>query len=194
MLGFHAPSSGSILLDGKDLANLDLRAVRRQIGAVLQGSELLPSSILFNIVGTTQRTIEDAWVAARRACIADDLEQMPMKMHTMLSDRAITISGGQKQRILIARALVREPKLLIFDEATSALDNQTQAGVMKALLEMESTKICIAHRLSTVVHADLIVVMNKGTIVQQGTYESLMQEEGLFRTLVQSQLESDGNG
>jgi ABC-type bacteriocin/lantibiotic exporter with double-glycine peptidase domain len=191
ILGFHAPSSGSVLLDGKDLANLDLRSVRRQIGAVLQGSELLPSSILFNIVGTTKRTVDDAWVAARRACIADDIEQMPMKMFTALSDRAVTISGGQKQRILIARALVREPKLLIFDEATSALDNQTQAGVMDALQEMDCTKICIAHRLSTVVHADLIVVMNKGTIVQEGTFESLMSVEGLFRTLVESQLESD---
>jgi ABC-type bacteriocin/lantibiotic exporter with double-glycine peptidase domain len=191
MLGFHLPSSGSVLLDGKDLASLDLRSVRRQIGAVLQGSELLPSSILFNIVGTTKRTIDDAWLAARRACIAEDIEQMPMKMFTALSDRAVTISGGQKQRILIARALVREPKVLIFDEATSALDNKTQAGVMDALQKMDCTKICIAHRLSTVVHADHIVVMNKGTIVQQGTFESLMQKDGLFRTLVQSQLESD---
>jgi ATP-binding cassette subfamily C protein len=191
ILGFHAPSSGSILLDGKDLANLDLRSVRRQIGAVLQGSELLPSSILFNIVGTTKRTMDDAWVAARRACVADDIEQLPMKMFTMLSDRGVTISGGQKQRILIARALIREPKLLIFDEATSALDNKTQATVMDALREMECTKICIAHRLSTIVHADHIVVMNRGTIVQQGTFESLSREKGLFRTLVQTQLTSD---
>jgi ABC-type bacteriocin/lantibiotic exporter with double-glycine peptidase domain len=145
---------------------------------------------MFNIVGTSRRTMEDAWRAARRACIADDIEQMPMKMHTVLSDRAVTISGGQKQRILIARALVREPKLLIFDEATSALDNKTQAGVMQAIRDMECTKICIAHRLSTVVHADLIVVMNKGAIVQQGTYESLMRQEGLFRELVHSQLSS----
>jgi ATP-binding cassette subfamily C protein len=190
ILGFHAPTSGSVLIDGKDVANLDLRSLRRQIGAVLQGSELLPSSIMFNIVGTSRRTMEDAWRAARRACIAEDIEQMPMKMHTVLSDRAVTISGGQKQRILIARALVREPKLLIFDEATSALDNKTQAGVMQAIRDMECTKICIAHRLSTVVHADLIVVMNKGAIVQQGTYESLMRQEGLFRELVHSQLSS----
>jgi ATP-binding cassette subfamily C protein len=189
ILGFHAPTSGTVLLDGKDLASLDLRSVRRQVGAVLQGSELLPSSILFNIVGTTKRTIEDAWLAARRACIADDIEQMPMKMFTALSDRAVTISGGQKQRILIARALVREPKLLIFDEATSALDNKTQAGVMEALQKMDCTKICVAHRLSTVVSADHIVVMNKGAIVQEGTFTSLMREKGLFRTLVQSQIE-----
>ena len=189
ILGFYSPSSGSVLLDGKDLGSLDLRSVRRQIGAVLQGSELLPSSILFNIVGTTKKTLEDAWTAARRACIAEDIEQMPMKLWTALSDRAVTISGGQKQRILIARALVREPKLVIFDEATSALDNKTQAGVMAALREMDCTKICIAHRLSTVVHADRIVVMNKGAIVQQGTYDTLMSEEGLFRTLALSQLE-----
>jgi ATP-binding cassette subfamily C protein len=189
ILGFYAPSSGTVLLDGRDLRNLDLRSVRRQIGAVLQGSELLPSSIFFNIVGTTKKTMQDAWTAARRACIADDIEQMPMRMFTALSDRAVTISGGQKQRILIARALVREPKLVIFDEATSALDNKTQAGVMTALREMACTKICIAHRLSTVVHADRIIVMNKGTIVQEGTYDSLMREEGLFRTLAHSQLE-----
>ena len=191
VLGFYAPSSGSILLDGRDLESLDMRAVRRQIGAVLQGSELLPSSILFNIVGTTKKTLDDAWVAARRACIAEDIEKMPMKMWTTLSDRAVTISGGQKQRILIARALVREPKLLIFDEATSALDNKTQAGVMSAVRAMKCTKICIAHRLSTVIHADRIVVMNRGAIVQQGTYDSLMREPGLFRTLAETQLASE---
>jgi ATP-binding cassette subfamily C protein len=191
ILGFYAPTSGSVLLDGKDIAKLDLRAVRRQIGAVLQGSELLPSSILFNIVGTTSKTIDDAWTAARRACIAEDIEQMPMKMFTELSDRAITISGGQKQRILIARALVREPKLVIFDEATSALDNKTQASVMTALQDMDCTKICIAHRLSTIIRADHIIVMNKGTVVQEGTYESLMREDGLFRTLAEAQLASD---
>jgi ABC-type bacteriocin/lantibiotic exporter with double-glycine peptidase domain len=188
ILGFYAPTSGSVLLDGKDLASLDLRSVRRQIGAVLQGSELLPSSIRFNIVGTTNKTLEDAWIAARRACIADDIEQMPMKMFTVLSDRSVTISGGQKQRILIARALVREPKLVIFDEATSALDNKTQAGVMAALRELSCTKICIAHRLSTVVRADRILVMDKGRIVQEGTFDSLMQQEGLFRTLARAQL------
>ena len=191
MLGFYSPSSGSVLLDGKELDNLDLRSVRSQIGAVLQGSELLPSSILFNIVGTSKKTIDDAWLAARRACIADDIERMPMKMSTLLSDRAVTISGGQKQRILIARALVREPKLVIFDEATSALDNKTQAGVMDALRSIPCTKICIAHRLSTVVNADRIIVMEKGSIVQEGTFESLMREDGLFRRLAQSQLQAE---
>jgi ATP-binding cassette subfamily C protein len=115
-------------------------------------------------------------------------------MFTVLSDRAVTISGGQKQRILIARALVREPKILVLDEATSALDNKTQAGVMSALQQMSCTKICIAHRLSTVVHADHIVVMNKGAIVQQGTFDTLMQQDGLFRTLVQTQLQDEKHG
>jgi ABC-type bacteriocin/lantibiotic exporter with double-glycine peptidase domain len=168
-----------------------LRSVRSQIGAVLQGSELLPSSILFNIVGTTKKTMEDAWIAARRACIADDIEQMPMRMFTALSDRAITISGGQKQRILIARALVREPKIVIFDEATSALDSKTQAGVMAALRELDCTKICIAHRLSTIRHADRILVMSKGAIVQEGTFDTLIHEEGLFRELAHAQLGQD---
>jgi ATP-binding cassette subfamily C protein len=190
ILGFFAPSSGSVLFDGKDLECLDVRSVRRQIGAVLQGSELLPSTIHFNIVGTTGKTHEDAWLAARRACIAEDIEQMPMKMFTVLSDRSVTISGGQKQRILIARALVREPKVLIFDEATSALDNKTQAGVMSAIRDMRCTKICVAHRLSTIVQADRILVMDKGRIVQEGTFDSLMAEDGLFRTLARAQLEA----
>ncbi|HWL84920.1 MAG TPA: ATP-binding cassette domain-containing protein, partial [Polyangiaceae bacterium] len=121
--------------------------------------------------------------------IADDIEKMPMKMFTMLSDRAVTISGGQKQRILIARALVREPKLLIFDEATSALDNGTQAAVMAALEELDCTKICIAHRLSTVVRADRIIVMDKGAIVQQGKFDELVRRDGLFRTMALRQMD-----
>jgi len=189
ILGFYPPSSGSILLDGKELGSLDLRSVRSQMGAVLQGSELLPSSILFNIVGTSGKVMDDAWAAARRARIADDIEKMPMKMFTMLSDRAVTISGGQKQRILIARALVREPKLLIFDEATSALDNGTQAAVMAALEELDCTKICIAHRLSTVVRADRIIVMDKGAIVQQGKFDELVRRDGLFRTMALRQMD-----
>lgn len=193
LLGFYAPSSGSVLLDGKALESLDLRSVRSQIGAVLQGSELLPSSILFNIVGTSKKTMADAWLAARRACIADDIEQMPMKMSTLLSDRSVTISGGQKQRILIARALVREPKIVIFDEATSALDNKTQAGVMGALMSLECTKICVAHRLSTIVHADKVIVLDKGRIVQEGTFDSLMKERGMFRELVQTQIHAESS-
>jgi ABC-type bacteriocin/lantibiotic exporter with double-glycine peptidase domain len=194
LLGFYAPTSGSVLFDGKDIGSLDIRDVRRQTGAVLQGSELLPSSILFNIVGTSKKTIADAWEAARQACIADDIARMPMNMHTFLSDRSVTISGGQKQRILIARALVREPKLVIFDEATSALDNKTQAGVMAAVARLRATKIFIAHRLSTVVHADRIVVMEKGRIVQQGTYASLLREDGLFRRLAESQFANPSRG
>jgi ABC-type bacteriocin/lantibiotic exporter with double-glycine peptidase domain len=188
ILGFFAPTSGSVLLDGKDLANLDLRSVRRQIGAVLQGSELLPSSIHFNIVGTTKKTMEDAWLAAQRACIADDIEALPMKMFTVLSDRSVTISGGQKQRILIARALVREPKLLIFDEATSALDNNTQAIVSRSLESLQATRVVIAHRLSTIMQADRIYVLDKGSIVQSGTYHELIEQPGLFRELAKRQM------
>jgi ABC-type bacteriocin/lantibiotic exporter with double-glycine peptidase domain len=191
ILGFYPPSAGSVLLDGKDLSSLDLRSVRSQIGAVLQGSELLPSSILFNIVGTSGKGQAEAWAAAERACIADEINRMPMKLFTMLSDRAVTISGGQKQRILIARALVREPQIVIFDEATSALDNGTQSSVMAALEKLDCTKICIAHRLSTVVRADRIVVMDKGAIVQEGRFHDLIRADGLFRTMAMRQMESD---
>jgi ABC-type bacteriocin/lantibiotic exporter with double-glycine peptidase domain len=188
LLGFYPPTSGSVLFDGRDLASMDLRSVRSQIGAVLQGSELLPSSLLFNIIGTSKLTVEEAWVAARRACVADDIERMPMKMFTTLGDRAVTLSGGQKQRILIARALVRQPKLVVLDEATSALDNHTQAGVIEALRGLSCAKICVAHRLSTVAHADRIVVMDRGAIVQQGSFDQLVRQSGLFRQLAETQL------
>lgn len=188
LLGFERPESGAIYYDGKDLETLDLRAVRRQIGTVLQNGVLTQGDIYSNIVGSANVSLEDAWEAARLAGIAEDIEKMPMGMRTIIPDGGGTLSGGQRQRILIARALVRKPRILFFDEATSALDNKTQATVMQSLAKLQATRIVIAHRLITIKDADLIVVMNEGRIVQRGTFGELMAQPGMFAELAQRQL------
>lgn len=188
MLGFEKPESGTIAYDGKDLARLDLQAVRRQMGVVLQNGGLLAGDLYSNIVGASGLSIDDAWEAARIAGLEADIRDMPMGMHTVLPDGGGTLSGGQVQRLLIARAVVRKPKLLFFDEATSALDNRTQAAVSDSLAKLQATRVVIAHRLSTIRHADLIVVMHRGEIVQQGTYEELAAQEGLFAEMARRQM------
>ncbi|MFW2572506.1 ATP-binding cassette domain-containing protein, partial [Legionella sp. 29fVS95] len=128
-------------------------------------------------------TQEDAWHAAEMAGLADDIHKMPMGMHTIVSERGGTLSGGQRQRVLIARALAKSPKILFFDEATSSLDNLTQAIVIESLEKLKATRVVIAHRLTTIEKADLILVMNQGEIIQSGTYAELMQQEGLFQSM-----------
>ncbi|HAI75568.1 MAG TPA: NHLP bacteriocin export ABC transporter permease/ATPase subunit [Microscillaceae bacterium] len=190
LLGFEKPDNGSIFFDGQDLSQLDLRLVRRQIGVVLQDGQLTPGDILSNIIGSSPHLSEkDAWEAARLAAVAEDIKQMPMGMFTIISEGATTISGGQKQRILIAQTLVHKPSLIIFDEATSALDNRTQAVVTESLNKLQATRIVIAHRLSTIKDVDRIYVFDKGKIIQVGSYDKLMQQEGLFKELATRQLE-----
>lgn len=188
LLGFETPESGSLLYDGRDLAKLDLKAVRRQLGVVLQRGTLLPGSIYDNIVGSLPLPEAAAWEAARMAGFEDDIRAMPMGMHTELTDGGGTLSGGQRQRLMIARAIVRKPRILLMDEATSALDNRTQAIVSDSLAAMNATRIVIAHRLSTVRHADRIHVVDKGRIVQSGSYEELMERPGLFRDIAARQI------
>lgn len=191
LLGFETPESGSIYYDGQDLSTIDVTEIRRQIGVVLQNSQIMQGSIYENIAGssTGQLTINDAWEAARMAGCYDDINEMPMKMHTILPPGGGTLSGGQRQRILIARAIIKKPRILIFDEATSALDNRTQEIVSESIEKLHSTRIVIAHRLSTIMHADRIYVMDKGRIVQVGTYDELINQEGLFKELAKRQLE-----
>jgi ATP-binding cassette subfamily C protein len=154
----------------------------------LQNGRLLSGSIFANIVGAAQLTINDAWEAARLAGFDQDIEQMPMGMHTVVSEGGGGLSGGQRQRLMIARAIVGKPRILLFDEATSALDNQTQAIVSRSLESLNATRIVIAHRLSTVVKADRIFVVDKGEIVQKGTYSDLISQEGAFAELARRQL------
>lgn len=189
MLGFERPTSGAVLFDGQDLSQLDVQAVRRQCGVVLQNGSLLAGDIRTNIIGTGAYSIDDAWEAARTTGFDKDIETMPMQMYTVLSEGASTLSGGQRQRLMIARALVARPRVLIMDEATSALDNPAQEKVAESTRRMRTTRIVIAHRLSTIRHADRILVMDAGRIVQDGTYESLLaDEEGLFAALARRQI------
>jgi ATP-binding cassette subfamily C protein len=188
LLGFEAPRAGSIYFDSRDLAGLDLQAVRRQMGVVLQTSKVIAGAILTNIIGGKLLTLEDAWEAARLSGLEDDIKQMPMGMHTVIPEGGNTLSGGQRQRLLIARAVASRPRILLFDEATSALDNKTQAVVSQSLEQLKATRVVIAHRLSTVRHADRIYVMQAGRVVQQGSYEELAGQPGLFADLVKRQL------
>jgi len=187
LLGFERPSSGTIAFDGHDLASLDVVAVRRQIGTVLQTATLLPGSIFENISGSAVITREQAWEAARQVGIADDIEAMPMKLETVVGANGGGLSGGQRQRIVIARAIVQHPRLLFLDEATSALDNATQGIVNQNLARLDATRIVIAHRLSTIVDADRILVMQGGRIVEDGRYEELLAASGLFARLASHQ-------
>jgi len=188
LLGFEKPESGSTYYDGRELGGLDLRALRRQIGVVLQSGRLMTGDIYTNIVGSAPVPLEAAWEAARMAGFADDIRQMPMGMQTVISEGGGTLSGGQRQRLMIARAIVHRPRILLFDEATSALDNRTQAIVSASLERLQATRIVIAHRLSTIMHAHRIFVVRRGEVVQCGSYEELMRQRGLFAELAARQI------
>ena len=188
MLGFEKPEKGAVYYDGKDLNSLDPVSLRKKIGTVMQDSGLFQGDIYSNIViSAPELTLEDAWEAAEKAGIADDIRAMPMGMHTFISERQGGISGGQKQRIMIARAIAPKPKLLLFDEATSALDNRTQRQISESLDEMDCTRVVIAHRLSTIRHCDRILVLDGGRIIEDGTYEELIGRGGVFAELTERQ-------
>ncbi len=189
LLGFEHPETGAILLDGRALEGLDLERVRRQMGVVMQGGKLFPGTLLYNILGGhLTMPSEAAWAAAEKVGLADDIRAMPMGMETVISDNGGALSGGQVQRVLLARAIVASPRILLLDEATSALDNRTQSTVTSSLDRLNVTRIVIAHRLSTVVNADSIVVLDKGRVVETGTYDELMELGGLFHDLATRQL------
>ena len=188
LLGFEKPEKGAVCYDRKSLTKLDLPSLRKKIGTVMQDAGLFQGDIYSNIVITApELTLDDAWEAAETAGIADDIRAMPMGMNTMVSEGQGGISGGQRQRLMIARAIAPKPKLLIFDEATSALDNKTQKQVSEALDQMGCTRIVIAHRLSTIKHCDRILVLDGGSIVEDGTYDELIERGGFFAELVERQ-------
>jgi ATP-binding cassette subfamily C protein len=188
LLGFEEPESGAVYYDGQDLAGLDIQAVRQQIGTVLQNGRVVDGDIFTNIIGSKALTIEDAWEAARMSGLDEDINAMPMGMHTFTSNEGGGLSGGQRQRLMIARAIVSKPRILFFDEATSALDNRTQAAVSRSLESLKTTRVVIAHRLSTIQSADRIFVLDKGAVVQIGSYDELIRQEGLFADLAKRQL------
>lgn len=193
LLGFEKPQKGAIYYDGKDLQSLELQSLRKKIGVVLQEGELFTGSVYSNIVISAPWLTEDeAWEAAELAGIADDIRELPMEMHTLISEGNGGISGGQKQRLMIARAVAGKPKVLMLDEATSALDNITQKKVSESLDTLKCTRIVIAHRLSTIRHCDRIIMLEKGKIVEDGTYDELIKEKGKFAELVARQQMGDG--
>lgn len=188
LLGFEKPEKGAVYFDGKDLNSLDLGSLRKKIGTVTQDAGLFQGDIYSNIViSAPQLTMADAWAAAEKAGIADDIRSMPMGMQTLISEGSGGISGGQRQRIMIARAIAPAPKLLLFDEATSALDNRAQRQVSDALDAMGCTRVVIAHRLSTIRHCDRILVLEDGHIVEEGNYDELIRKDGAFAQLVERQ-------
>ena len=188
MLGFETPQKGAIYYDGKDLATLDLKSLRRKIGVVMQNGKLFQGDLYSNIaVSAPGLSLEDAMKAAEAAGMAEDIQNMPMGLHTIVSEGGGGISGGQRQRLMIARAIAPKPKLLMFDEATSALDNLTQKQVSQSLDSLKCTRIVIAHRLSTIRQCDRIIVLDKGRIVEDGTYEQLISQNGFFAELVERQ-------
>lgn len=188
LLGFETPEAGGILLDGQDMRELDVLATRRQMGVVLQNSRPLPGSLFENIVGVCGGSLEDAWEAAHKVGLAQDIEQMPMGMHTVVTEGSGSLSGGQLQRLMIARAIVGRPRILILDEATSALDNRTQAVVTESLDSLSVTRVVVAHRLSTITNAHRIFVLDAGRVVETGNFDDLLRAGGHFARLAAAQM------
>jgi NHLM bacteriocin system ABC transporter ATP-binding protein len=188
LLGFEQAEAGQIFYDEIATDRLEPSALRGQIGAVLQNGRITAGSIFDNIIGEGQGGLDDAWAAARLVALADDIEAMPMGMHTVLPDGGGTLSGGQRQRVLIARAMARRPAILLLDEATSALDNRTQATVTETLADLDVTRIVIAHRLSTIREVDRILVLEHGQLVEEGGYDDLIERGGRFAELAQRQI------
>ena len=188
LLGFEKPQKGAVYYDGRDIERIDLKSLRRRIGVVMQNGKLFSGDIYSNIViSAPWLTQSDAWDAAEKAGIAEDIRRMPMGMNTIISEGSGGISGGQRQRIMIARAIAPKPKILMLDEATSALDNLTQKRVSESLDSLKCTRIVIAHRLSTIKQCDRILVLDGGKITEDGTYDELIAQNGVFAELVERQ-------
>lgn len=188
LLGFETPQKGAVYYDGKDLAQMDLKSLRRNIGVVMQDGKLFQGDIFSNItISAPWLSVDDAWAAAEMAGIAEDIRRMPMGMHTVIAEGSGGISGGQRQRLMIARAIAPKPKILMLDEATSALDNITQKIVSDSLDSLKCTRVVIAHRLSTIRQCDRIVVLDGGRIIEDGTYDELLERGGFFAELVARQ-------
>ena len=188
-LGIDRPTAGAVYYDGRDLKHLNLKQVRRKIGAVPQSVGLHPQDLWDNLVSHHEEVAsEEAWKAARIAEVEDEIKSMPMGMMTMVGTSGSVLSGGESQRVTIARSVIGRPRIMLFDEATNWLDNESQAKVMRNLTALTSTRVVIAHRLSTLEQADRIYVLHAGRVVQSGSFDELMEVEGVFRGLVKRQI------
>lgn len=188
LLGLHRPTEGRIIYDGYDLAQLDHRMLRQRLGMVPQNPFIFSGSIRSNIaLSDPTVSLERIKAASRRACIDDDIRKMPMGYETIVADGGSTLSGGQRQRIALARALLRDPAALLLDEATSSLDTTTERQIMASIADLSATRIIIAHRLSTVIDADQILVMDNGRVVEMGTHHELFAKRGVYAALVRDQ-------
>ena len=178
MLGLEHPLAGSIFYDQYDISDINLRSLRRFcIGICMQDGQLVEGTIRDNIIfNNPLLTDDDAWEAARMAALDKDIQQFPLGMDTPITVDGKGVSGGQRQRILIARALVRKPKVLFLDEATSALDNISQHIVTENLAKLKCTRIVIAHRLSTIQQCNRIIMLRDGRVAADGTYEELKDQ------------------
>ena len=183
---FYDPTAGRILIDGQDIAKVGQRSLRSAIGIVPQDTVLFNDTIGYNIAyGRDQATRDDVEQAARGAAIHDFVQALPQAYESMVGERGLKLSGGEKQRVAIARTLLKNPPILILDEATSALDSRTEAAIQETLerIARNRTTIIIAHRLSTVVGADRIAVLEDGRVAELGTHEELLQGGGLYSEL-----------
>jgi ABC-type bacteriocin/lantibiotic exporter with double-glycine peptidase domain len=194
ILGLYPPGEGEVYFDGRPMRELSYAALRRQCGIVTQDPALFAGSVRDNIaLGHPTVSFDRIVLAAQRAQIFDEIAAMPMGFETRLTEGGGGLSGGQRQRLALARALVHEPPLLLLDEATSHLDVVTERHVEQVLASMNCTRIVIAHRLSTVVNADLIVVLDGGRVVESGTHDTLIARSGHYEALVHDQLRAAGH-
>jgi ATP-binding cassette subfamily C protein len=185
LLGFENFEKGSIYYEEQDIKSINIQNLRKNIGVVMQNGRLLSESIYRNIVGYNKNLDEyDAWKAAACAGISNEILEMPMGLHTIISCYGQNISSGQKQRILIARALAKKPKILFLDEATSALDNNSQKIISDNLQKLKITRLVIAHRISTIMNVDRIYVLKGGYIVEEGNFKELMEKKAELYGLI----------
>ena len=193
LLGFESIQSGFISYDHQDLKKISLPSLRKFIGAVLQDIELLSGTIGDNIKAGKNISEDEIWAALSEAAIGDKIKALPLKLSTPVTSGGANMSGGERQRIMLARAFAQKPSILIMDEATSALDNISQSIVEKAIATMSCTRITIAHRLNTIKTADRILMMDKGKVVESGSYHDLIGIKGAFWSLVRSQLDAEAS-
>lgn len=187
---FYDVTGGRVLIDGQDIRDVSQDSLREIIGVVPQDTVLFNTSIFDNVrYGRVESTDEEVWQAIKLAHLDTFIQQLPEKEETLVGERGLKLSGGEKQRVAIARAILKHPKIMVFDEATSSLDSQSEQMILQAMREVsrEQTSVVVAHRLSTIVDADIIVVLEKGQVVEQGAHTELLASGGRYAQLWEMQ-------